>query len=446
MSSSMVTYTSISSDSDLPPWGFHLMDLDEFEAPQSPEQAPPSPDYVPGYVTDSDPEKDPEEDLEEDPADEGDDDDEEEESFEDDDDEEDEEEEDHLAPVDSTLPAIDSALIAEYASAPTPPSPLSPLSSLLPMIPSPPLLLPPLHTIPTYASAPLGYKAAMIPSPPLPLPSPPLLLPSIAHRTDILEAEMMPQKKVCFTAPTHRFEVRESSTAAATRQIGHTLACMVDYGFIDTLDASIRAFEGRVMTAVGEVNERVTDLATTQRQDAHELYVHDEDAQDDRALLRAQISLLTRERQYFCFMSLFYEREAVYVRQAWGHSEERSQAMKARVRTLEAQFGTLQTQTTRWSGRDRRQKMAPKKTTTPMTDATIKQLIAQGVADALAEYEATRNSGNGNDSHNLGSDRRTERATRECTYSDFLKCQPLNFKGTERARYSCLNILNTGNV
>ncbi|GKG45700.1 hypothetical protein Tco_0498146, partial [Tanacetum coccineum] len=47
------------------------------------------------------------------------------------------------------------------------------------------------------------------------------------------------------------------------------------------------------MTAVEEVNKRVTDLATTQRQDAHELYVHCEDAQDDRALLRAQISLLT---------------------------------------------------------------------------------------------------------------------------------------------------------
>ncbi|GJT46774.1 reverse transcriptase domain-containing protein [Tanacetum coccineum] len=75
--------------------------------------------------------------------------------------------------------------------------------------------------------------------------------------------------------------------------------------------------------------------------------------------------------------------------------------------------------------------MPPKKITTPMTDAAIKQLIAQGVADALAEYEANRSSGNGNDSHDSGSGRRTERATRECTYSDFLKCQPLNFKGTE---------------
>nr|GEU85015.1 reverse transcriptase domain-containing protein [Tanacetum cinerariifolium] len=39
---------------------------------------------------------------------------------------------------------------------------------------------------------------------------------------------------------------------------------------------------------------------------------------------------------------------------------------------------------------------------------------------------------NGDDSHNSGTGvRRTERATHECTYTDFLKCQPLPFKGTE---------------
>ncbi|GKB99085.1 RNA polymerase beta subunit, chloroplastic [Tanacetum coccineum] len=73
--------------------------------------------------------------------------------------------------------------------------------------------------------------------------------------------------------------------------------------------------------------------------------------------------------------------------------------------------------------------MPPKRTTTLMTDATIKALIAQGVATTLAEYEANRGSKNSDDSHDSESSRRTERATRECTYSDFLKCQPLNFKG-----------------
>ncbi|GJU36139.1 hypothetical protein Tco_1184493, partial [Tanacetum coccineum] len=68
--------------------------------------------------------------------------------------------------------------------------------------------------------------------------------------------------------------------------------------------------------------------------------------------------------------------------------------------------------------------MPPKSTSALMTDAAIKQLIAQGIADALAEYEATRSSGNGDDSYDSGSDgRRHVPTTRECTYSDFLKSE-----------------------
>ncbi|GJW74428.1 protein kinase-like domain, concanavalin A-like lectin/glucanase domain protein [Tanacetum coccineum] len=70
-------------------------------------------------------------------------------------------------------------------------------------------------------------------------------------------------------------------------------------------------------------------------------------------------------------------------------------------------------------------------TTTPVTNAQLKALIDQGVTDALAARDADR-SRNGNDSHNSGTgSRRTELTTYECTYTDFLKCQPLNFKGTE---------------
>ncbi|GKA47779.1 reverse transcriptase domain-containing protein [Tanacetum coccineum] len=70
-------------------------------------------------------------------------------------------------------------------------------------------------------------------------------------------------------------------------------------------------------------------------------------------------------------------------------------------------------------------------TTTPITNAQLKALIDQGIADALATHDADR-SINGDDSHNSGTGvRRNERATRECTYPDFMKCQPLNFKGSE---------------
>ncbi|GKC42063.1 hypothetical protein Tco_1059785, partial [Tanacetum coccineum] len=84
------------------------------------------------------------------------------------------------------------------------------------------------------------------------------------------------------------------------------------------------------------------------------------------------------------------------------------------------------------------EKMPPKKrttttttTTTPMTDAQLKALITQGVAGALAKRDADR-SRNGDDGHDSGSDRRRRMpVARECTYSDFLKFQPLNFKCTE---------------
>ncbi|GJW59062.1 reverse transcriptase domain-containing protein [Tanacetum coccineum] len=69
--------------------------------------------------------------------------------------------------------------------------------------------------------------------------------------------------------------------------------------------------------------------------------------------------------------------------------------------------------------------------TTSVTNTQLKAMIDQGVTDALAAHDADRNT-NGDDSHNSGTGvRRTERAASECTYPDFMKCQPLNFKGTE---------------
>nr|GEX65777.1 reverse transcriptase domain-containing protein [Tanacetum cinerariifolium] len=71
--------------------------------------------------------------------------------------------------------------------------------------------------------------------------------------------------------------------------------------------------------------------------------------------------------------------------------------------------------------------------TTSMTDTAIRALISQGVANDLAKQEIQRNNNlNGDGSQGFGSGiARPMCPTRECTYSDFLKCQPLNFKGTE---------------
>ncbi|GJU71496.1 reverse transcriptase domain-containing protein [Tanacetum coccineum] len=86
--------------------------------------------------------------------------------------------------------------------------------------------------------------------------------------------------------------------------------------------------------------------------------------------------------------------------------------------------------------------MAPKKT--PMTDVAIKELIAQGVADALASYEANIGSGNGHNGHHTGSDSgRTPNTARVYTYKDFLNCQHLNFKVECQVKFATCTLLGS---
>ncbi|GJU80468.1 hypothetical protein Tco_1282833 [Tanacetum coccineum] len=391
-----------------------------------------------GYVADSDPlEEDSKEDPAEYPTNGGDNN-----NDDDDDEEEDEEEEEHLAPtVSTTLHAVDPVPSAEDTeafetdeSAPTP-----------------------THTSPTYAKAPLGYRAAMIrsraaspsprlcrarisvrpqtpmstatealidavdaalpsspppsllnplssllpqiPSPPLPLPSPPLplptpslplLLPSIDCKDDIPKAYFPPQKRLCLTAPTPMFEMGESSTAAAARQAKRLMSREVGYEITDTWD---------------ELVDAIQQIAPTTLEG------------DDRALLRARVNMFVRDRRYHVHTTMLLESEARHARQAWSQAIDCNRAVHAELLAyqLTAALGRIHTLEAR----------KPARTDDP------KDANTQGVSTALTEYEANRGSGNGDDSHDSGSGRRTEQAARECTYNDFMKCQPLNFKGTE---------------
>ncbi|GJV06068.1 hypothetical protein Tco_1343724 [Tanacetum coccineum] len=200
-----------------------------------------------------------------------------EESLQDEDD--DEEEEEHLAPADSSaapvadlvpsagdtkafetdestptprLPSME-ARIAEYAAAPTPPLPVA--SSPLPL-PSP------LTTSPTDAGAPLGYKATGIRMRAA-AASPPLLLPSTSHRTDVPEAKMPPQKRACFTTPAPGFKIGERSAAGAVRRPGPTPEA-------DAWDEIVEAMMEIALTTLEGVDQRVTELDTTIRQRTEE--------------------------------------------------------------------------------------------------------------------------------------------------------------------------------
>nr|GEV81300.1 hypothetical protein [Tanacetum cinerariifolium] len=281
----------------------------------------------PGYVTDFDPlEEDPEEDLVDYPVDEGDDDEDEEASEEDED-----EEKKHLAPADS-------------ATATPPPPPRSPRTKM---------------------------RAAS----PLPVPSPPLLLPSVALKDDILKADMPLRKRLCLAALASRFEVKESSTADAARQTGHTLASRVDYRFEDrstTLEASIKILEDQVRTLQTQHDwiewqrQQAGDMMTSAFRRIHALEAkdrpHTKDAGPQDGPVDAGSSSSMDLGLYFHFVSHLY----------WSFCNQNYH------------------------------KMPPKRTTTLMFDAAIKALVAQSVADALAEHEANR-SRNGDDSHDLGS-------------------------------------------
>nr|GEW35501.1 hypothetical protein [Tanacetum cinerariifolium] len=317
--------------------------------------APPSPDYVPGpehplfldyvpgpkhppspveipYVPEpeypelcgrpdleEDPEEDPKDDQTDYPADGGNGDDE---PFNDDDDddnddedleeepleEDDEEEEEHLALADSSaVPIVDHTRLRRERKTVRPELPMSTYMEaciarhvallspplLVPSIPLP--LLSPLTTSPTDTGAPLGYRAAEIRMR--------ALLTSTSRRTDIPEADMPPQKKACLTAPALGFEIGENSAAGAARRPGPTESdlrrCRVEqagYGITDTWDEKVDKMMEMAPTTLEGVNERVTELDTTVRQRTDEFETRFEDAQFDRALLRARVNTLFKDR------------------------------------------------------------------------------------------------------------------------------------------------------
>ncbi|GKB84482.1 putative reverse transcriptase domain-containing protein [Tanacetum coccineum] len=119
--------------------------------------------------------------------------------------------------------------------------------------------------------------------------------------------------------------------------------------------------------------------------------------------------------------------------------------MLGRIETLKAKDPEPQDETaeagssfvhfTKMAPRKRTTRASPAATTTPtstpVTDAQLRTLIERAVTAVLAECDVDR-SRNGNDSHDSGTSGRRQASTvRECTYIDFLKCQPMNFKGTE---------------
>nr|GEZ40530.1 hypothetical protein [Tanacetum cinerariifolium] len=129
----------------------------------------------------------------------------------------------------------------------------------------------------------------------------------------------------------------ESSVAAAARPIeGHR----ADYGFVDSVEAEIRrqraedirygirdtwidprdVAEEEALTTVERVNTRVTELATLQEQDTHDIYRVMEDTQGRQTKIFHRVEALVDDSQYHYETDRLVDQEARCSREAWAYS------------------------------------------------------------------------------------------------------------------------------
>ncbi|GJX91558.1 hypothetical protein Tco_0344884 [Tanacetum coccineum] len=161
-------------------------------------------------------------------------------------------------------------------------------------------------------------------------------------------------------------------------------------------------------TDVAALGKRITDFVTTVRQDTDEIYRRLDYAQDDRLVMSGQLNLLRRDKCSYGRTARLMEGEARAAQEAWAQATDSTE-----------DIGNHMVATTELAGPSR----------DPIHHDVSEE--AGRVADVLVERDAAK-SRNGKDSHDSGTCvRRTERAAREYTYPDFMKCQPLNFKGTK---------------
>nr|GFC30291.1 hypothetical protein [Tanacetum cinerariifolium] len=201
----------------------------------------------------------------------------------------------------------DSEVVRLLAISSPPASQLSPWSSPPPQIPFPPL--PPILSPPSPILSPapppipirsLGYRAAMIRlrDEAAFTSSPPLQLPSANRREDRPEVTLPPRKRLDI-ALGPRYEVGESSSAAAARPAGGLRA---DYGFVATVDREIvrdperevgygiteswdeivETLQGAPVSTDTELGGYVREFEKRVRQDTDEIYMRLDDEQTER--------------------------------------------------------------------------------------------------------------------------------------------------------------------
>ncbi|GJR23928.1 hypothetical protein Tco_0972455, partial [Tanacetum coccineum] len=426
-----------------------LEDEHEFlveEQPLPPVDSPTA--ESPGYVTESDLEEDPKEykddEIEDGPVDypmdggdDGDDDDGD--SSGDDADDEDEDEEDEEEEEEEHLALADSAIVVPNVELVSPPK------GTKPVIPPPStditttgaritvrlqasISLPPeaeverllaMHTLPPSspislsppsAGEPLARIASTqalvdavtvaLPSPPLPLLPPSLYIPPpVDCRDDIPKSEQPPHKRSCLFALGSSYEVGRVLLLELPEVEGDT--------WVDPAEAVPKI----APTTVGEVNTRVIELAELHEHDTQDLYALLEDVQD-RLSQVAYYELQTHREQVYAYESQLHAHQTQLQLQGT-LIQIQHQIVKTLcvMRDIRREIGDMQVELLTLREKQRRARQ-------PGPDVRVPD-----------HQDASRDA----DSHiySHGDNRRNVQTAHLCFYADFMKCQPLNFKGTE---------------
>ncbi|GJS55709.1 hypothetical protein Tco_0629071 [Tanacetum coccineum] len=216
---------------------------------------------------------------------------------------------------------------------------------------------------------------------------------------------------------------------------------------------------------IQEAAEHSKDVAQVRRKESEDFYTQLLDARTDRRDIRLEIDVVRGQRTA-------YETELHEVRQAYLSSEARNRALLARLETLETHMSRMEWQRQRAEDDAVRQIMRTQvleaRARIDMVEDAgssfiiiisicidiviishvhcilviirIMPVTRQGTNDAMTpesiqamiDRAIQRNSTQDDGSQSSGGGiRRPVQPARVCSYPDFMKCQPLNFKGTE---------------
>nr|GFA39446.1 putative reverse transcriptase domain-containing protein [Tanacetum cinerariifolium] len=260
---------------------------------------------------------------------------------------------------------------------------------------------------------------------------------SIDSKDEIPESERPPRKRSCLFAIGSRYEAGESSTTRPTGGQG------TDYGFVSTVDFEARRQE--IKDVVYGIKDTWIDTAeavpTLTPMTVKEV--------------NTRVNLLMGDKMTLQETVWTVEEEAYAARVTWNHSIGLSQATYQELQThcdhvythethIQTHQTQLQVQLTETFHviKDMRREMSDMQKELISQREQLRRERQPGPDARFPDHQKVtgdtetllRNSDGGDGSHSSHAENpRNMHTARPCYYADFMKCHPLNFKGTEGA-------------